>query len=54
MLREDILKELKEEWDYTTEELSSIEDKLIEYGVACLNDSSVREEIDDVEKIYGE
>ena len=42
---EDLLKELKETWSYTTEELNDIREKMKSYAVVCLMDSEVRKEV---------
>lgn len=42
-----LLKELKETWDFTTEELDDIKEKMTSYAIASNLDSLVRAEIDD-------
>lgn len=45
MLKE-ILKELKDTWDFTTEELNDLEKYFVSFGAACIMDSSVRSEVE--------
>ena len=40
-----LLDELQETWDYTTEELNDIRDKMVEYAFYATIDSSVSEEV---------
>lgn len=41
---ETLIKELGETWDYTTEELNDIREKMREFGAACVMDSVIRKE----------
>lgn len=45
LLIDSLLKDLQESWDYTTEELTDIKSKMLEYAGAAVMDSSVRKEV---------
>lgn len=42
------LKELKETWSYTTEELKHIKKLMADYALCAIMDSSVRKEAEDI------
>jgi len=44
---DNILKELKDTWDYTQEELDDISEKMQGFAWACLMDSHIRKELED-------
>lgn len=46
---ETTLKELKDTWDFTQEELNDISEKMRGFAWACLMDSQVREELEKYE-----
>ena len=46
------IQDLEDTWDYTTEELNDIRDRMIEFANAIASDEKMREEVAKIEKFY--
>ena len=46
------IQDLEDTWDYTTEELNDIRDRMIDFANAVASDEKMREEVAKIEKFY--